>query len=103
LASAKPADAGNYTVLVTNPFGAVTSQVATLTVIVRLQATLSGGTNLAVSFPTRNSHQYFTEYKNTLADPSWTRFSTNNGTGGTLTVFIPVTNAPSRFFRVIEQ
>jgi hypothetical protein len=46
---------------------------------------------------------YVIEFKNALADTTWIPLLTNVGTGGLMTNSVPVTNAPSRFFRLIAQ
>ncbi len=106
LTNVQPTDAGDYTVFVTNPFGAATSQVATLAVTVRPQITqpsLLGDRQLAFTFTTRAGRLYFVEYKDALTNKPWIRLGTNAGTGGPLTHFASVTNASSRFFRIVEQ
>ncbi len=106
LVSAQPADAGEYTVWVLNTYGALTSQVATLTVTTPLritQPTLSDGTNLAFAYPTQAGLRYFVEYKDALTNVVWTRFSTNLGDGAMQMALVPLTNVPSRFFRVVEE
>ncbi len=53
-----------------------------------------------LGFTTENSVAYRVEYKNELADPSWTSLTTVNGTGNPATVTDPAATAPRRFYRI---
>lgn len=105
VASAQPTDVGGYSVVVVNAYGAVTSQVATLTIAFDLWLTNASlkGTNFTFAYPTRTGHSYRVEAKASLTNTGWTLLSTNSGTGGWLTNLVPVTGFPSRFFRVVEE
>jgi hypothetical protein len=95
--------AGGYAVVVSNAVGAVTSALATLTVLVppaitQISPSASGAT---VALSTLSGISYQLEYKNSLSDPTWTPVSPwVPGTGGALV--LQDTNAPSptRFYRV---
>ena len=60
----------------------------------------AGGINL--SFPTVFNHQYVVQYKPNLAASPWNNFSTNSGTGTTVTV-PDSTGAATRFYRLLIQ
>ncbi len=102
LTNVQPADAGSYTVKVSNDAGNVTSDPAVLRV---LFAPLIGnvgiaGTDLSFTFLTGNGFTYTVEYKNTLTDTAWSTLKVWTGTGGALTASDTPTSAPTRFYRV---
>jgi hypothetical protein len=98
-------NSGDYTAVVTNLQGSVTSAVATLTVVVApIPPPAAGGvladTNFALTFQTQTGRSYVVEYKNALGDANWTPLLTNSGTGSVLTNLFPTSNAATRFFRL---
>ena len=102
MTNVQPADAGSYTVKVSNDAGNVTSDPAVLRV---LFAPLIGnvgiaGTDLSFTFLTGNGFTYTVEYKNTLTDPAWFTLQDWTSTGGALTASDTTTSAPTRFYRV---
>ena len=102
--NAQGTNAGNYTLAVTNNYGAVTSVVATLTVLVAPQITNLKivGTNVLVSFTTVNGGTYFIEDKTNLAAGAWSNLISNlvgNGSVNTATNFGGATLL-KRFYRV---
>jgi uncharacterized protein YdaL len=100
--------AGNYTVVVTNDAGSVTSAVAVLTVTVPVVTVtnapviVAAGAPVQLSFPTQTGFNYFIEYKNTLTDASWQQLTNLPGTGGPVSVTVAMP-APTRFYRVRVQ
>src|SRR5262249_24908562 len=66
-----------------------------------LSGTKSGG-NINLGYPTVINHSYIIQSKTNLNDSSWNNFSTNSGTGNTITV--PDSTAPGRrFYRLWIQ
>jgi hypothetical protein len=66
-----------------------------------LSGTKSGG-NINLGYPTVINHSYIIQSKTNLTDSSWNNFSTNSGTGNTITV--PDSTAPGRrFYRLWIQ
>ena len=98
--------AGNYSVVITNSFGSVTSAVAQLTVV--LPPTISlvpanvSPANVAITVNSLVGLSYTLQYKNSLQDSNWTDiFPSVPGTGAILP--LQDTNGsllPSRFYRV---
>jgi hypothetical protein len=108
LANVTGTNVGNYDVVVTNLTGAITSAVATLTIVSSvaiapetIHQTPNGQFEFA--FPTQTGLAYVVEYKDALDDPIWIPLSTNNGTGGFLTNAAAVSNQSSRFYRIAIQ
>ncbi len=98
--------AGNYTVVVMNNYGAVTSTVATLTVTVLVPPRITDikilGTNLLLSFTTINGGTYFVEGRSNLVTGVWSDLISNiagNGSVNTATNF-GGTTLPERYYRV---
>ncbi|MEO6034368.1 MAG: protease pro-enzyme activation domain-containing protein [Verrucomicrobiota bacterium] len=106
LKNVQASQAGIYGVRITNFFGVVDSDVVTLKVAIPPVLTLSGfvvtSTNVAISLPSMAGINYTLEYKDSLADASWTPiFPFVPGDGNVIVLhdssgFI----APSRFYRV---
>jgi hypothetical protein len=66
------------------------------------------GTNLNLTFPTDAGVNYVIDCKTNLDDASWTSFSTNVGSGDSITVSVPLAtpynpSTPARFYRVHLQ
>lgn len=92
--NAQTNNAGDYSVAVTNNYGAVTSAVATLTVAVLVPPQITDikivGTNVLLSFTTMNGGTYFIEGKTNLATGAWSDLISNlagNGSVNTATNF----------------
>jgi len=90
--NAQTNNAGDYSVVVTNNYGAVTSVVATLTVTVLVPPQITDikivAANVLVSFTTMNGGTYFVEGKTNLATGTWGNLISNipgNGTVNTAT------------------
>ena len=111
LATVRPANAGNYDLVVTNLAAAVTSPVAVLTAVGPLltvsrgePSQSSGGmTNVILVFPSITGLDYIVQYVDTLTNTNnWLSLVTNPGTGGLVTNNFPTTaNPPSRFYRIL--
>ncbi len=95
-------NAGGYDVVITNPYGSVTSAVATLTVLVPPSITnpVLVGHSFSVSIPTAIRLMYTLECKDSLTKPVWTAAQTLPGTGGSITLTDSAATNASRFYRV---
>ncbi len=82
----------------TNP---ITQGVCEVTVYSPISAT-STSSNINLGFPTVINHDYTVQYKTNLMDSTWLNFSTNSGTGNTITVPDP-TESKQRFYRLSIQ
>ncbi|HWV98751.1 MAG TPA: immunoglobulin domain-containing protein [Candidatus Acidoferrum sp.] len=82
----------------TNP---ITQGACEVKVYSPLSATHSGG-NPNLGFPTVINHDYTLQYKTNLTDSSWQSYSTNRGTGNTVTV-PDATGSKHRFYRLWIQ
>jgi len=60
------------------------------------------GVSLNLGFPTVINHDYTIQYKTNLTDSAWQNFSTNSGTGNTVTV-PDSTGSMQRFYRLFIQ
>jgi T5SS/PEP-CTERM-associated repeat protein len=106
-ANVQPADAGIYTVVITNIAGSVTSTPATLTVANGglVPATIAhfdkAGTTTTVSLLSVSGQTYTLEFKNSLAQAAWTAISpSTNGNGGIVSLQDPTATVPIRFYHV---
>lgn len=110
ISNATAADAGTYTLAITNGGGGVVSSGATLIVlgsVSNIVTILSSGTGmtlngfkLVLSGPTGSN--YVVQASNDLK--SWTPISTNSAPTGTVTFTdTSATNRPSRFYRAIVK
>jgi uncharacterized repeat protein (TIGR03803 family) len=102
LANAFPANAGLYSVTITNAYGTVTSTPVKLTVvpIVLLgpMATASGG--FEFGFDTASNVNYTIQYSVTLRD--WVSIGTFRGYGGGITfIDVSISDSGQRFYRVL--
>jgi uncharacterized protein YpmS len=108
ITSAQPTNAGDYTAVVANDAGSVTSVVAVLTVNVPAPAVtnapviVAAGVPVQLSFPTQTGFNYYIEYMNTLTDGSWQQLTNLPGTGGPMSVTVAMPSA-TRFYRVRVQ
>ncbi len=90
IASASPASAGNYTVVVTSDFGSVTSSVAVLTVLVPPVITGSpvmgaGGFQLTFNGPAGQTYKILTSTNLILPVASWAILTNGTFTGSPVT------------------
>jgi len=108
LTSAQLANAGGYSVVITNYLGAVTSTVAQLTVSLppvpafSLVAWLTGSNGLNLSFPTVSNRTYTVQFSTTIPSTNWQTFQTFGGDGTTRVVGDTVSNV-ARYYRVNAQ
>jgi len=103
LTNVQLAQAGNYSLRVTNASGAFTSsfvQLRVLAVPTISKMTRSGRTN-SILVASAAGLKYVLEYKNALSDTNWTALSTMvSGTGGNVVLQDTNSTAPSRFYRI---
>ena len=104
LQNAYSPNAGNYSVVITNVYGSITSNPAMLTVLplgITAPAILASG-KFQLSFDTATGVDYEVDYSTNLAD--WNPLTTVGGNGAPLTVIDPNTAAnPQRFYRIIQS
>ncbi len=104
ITNAQAADAGSYSVVVSNAVGSVSSTGAVLTVLVitrpQLIEVLHTNNTTHVRFVSASGLNYTLEYKDHLEDAAWTSLPTTPGTGGLLTLVDPVATVNTRFYRV---
>jgi hypothetical protein len=100
--NAQPADEGDYTVVVSNVRGSITSIVARLRLGEPLSITqiARAGDVTAISFTTVSGFNYTVEYADSLTSPTWVAVSSVAGTGNIMTVNDPSATGPERFYRV---
>ena len=82
----------------TNP---ITQGACVVKVYSPLGAT-KAGSNAELGFPTVPNHQYVIQYKDNVADSSWSNLSTNSGTGTTITM-PQSAGSGHRFYRLSIQ
>jgi hypothetical protein len=102
LATAQPADAGAYSVVVSNLLGSVTSAEAVLTVIP--QPTLQGfveSNRFVISFAAVPGQVYVIEYIDALGSGSWSILTSITATGTNVVCYDSITDWPQRFYRVV--
>ena len=103
LPSALPGDAGDYELVATNEFGAVTSAVTTVTVnlpppmLTSLDLSANG---FHFSFTSFTGATYVVEYKLSLQDPAWQELLRQTSVGAPIVVDDPNAPGVSRFYRV---
>jgi hypothetical protein len=105
LSNVQAADVANYSVVVANASGIVTSSLASLTVAgPSISISQSAGAGVSINFLSQAGHNYELEYKNTLNDSAWTPLTPAvTGTGGIMV--LQDTNAPvaSRYYRLLRE
>jgi len=107
LTNVATSNAGSYDVVVTGPFGSVTSSVVTLTVLLppqNLSASLSSGQNVQLQFTGTPGSAYVLQVTTNLAPPiNWQPVFTNLAdTNGNWTFTDTNTLAsPARFYRAL--
>jgi hypothetical protein len=101
------ANAGSYSVIVTNNSGSVTSAVAVLLVMnsapVILPVPATTNNTLGISFATQTGLNYFVEYKNALTDANWQQLTNVVGSGNIVTLYVSTTTPAIRYFRLRAQ
>jgi len=100
------ANAGSYSVIITNGSGSVTSAPAVLFVMNAAPViSLAGTTNnlLGISFATQNGLKYSVVYKNALTDANWQQLTNVVGNGNTVTIYVSTTDSVMRYFRLQVQ
>ena len=108
LTNVQPAQAGNYTVVVGNLAGVVTSSNAVLSVIVVSPVITAGADVLnnafGLSFPTQNGLGYHLEYKDDLSTTNgWQELTNIFGDGNPATLSLPMDAPTMRYFRLLVQ
>lgn len=103
--NAQAADAGNYSVVVTNTGGSITSTPVLLKVLISpaLTSVLNSSTNFGFSYATVLGSTYVVEYKTNLTDAIWIQAATNAGSGSLTNYLSNTTGVPRRFFRVLVR
>ena len=103
--NAQPVDAGNYTVVITNVIGSVTSQPAVLKVLVSpvISHVVGTKTNVTLTFESLAALTYVVEYKNAVNDSTWTPLATNLSAGGLFSFVDNSTNLSNRFYRIVVR
>ena len=101
LANAFPANAGNYTVVITNIYGSITSTPAALTVLPLGVTTprISAPGQFQFTFDTATGVNYTVQYSTNLTQ--WLPLFTVGGVGSPLTLTDPTTGIKYRFYRVM--
>jgi uncharacterized repeat protein (TIGR01451 family) len=106
LTNVQSAQAGNYTVVITNLAGSITSGVASLSVLVpiAISSVSLASPAVSISFPSDAGLSYLLEYKTLLDDPTWTPLSPAvPGTGGVMTLQDTNPPANSRYYRLRSE
>jgi alpha-tubulin suppressor-like RCC1 family protein len=98
-----PANVGNYSVVVTNAYGAVTSDVAVLTLTPLLRQPVRNGNSFSMQALTLPSQTYEFEYKNSLDDPNWSSLLRFYGEGAWQLLTDTNASGPERFYRVRQD
>jgi hypothetical protein len=101
LANAFPANAGNYTVVITNIYGSVTSTPSALTVLPLGVTTprISAPGQFQFTFDTATGVNYTVQYSTNLTQ--WLPLFTVGGAGVPLTLTDPTTGIRYRFYRIM--
>ena len=100
LTNVQPAEAGNYTVLVTNVAGLAAGAAQLIPVLPPVSISVSG-TSVAVSLQSETGLNYTLQYKDTLADPACIPILPEvPGTGGTIILTDPSPSPSGRLYRV---
>jgi hypothetical protein len=98
--------AGQYVVVVSNPYGNAVSDPATLSVAsVRPVLTVVGfvSNNFRMRFQADSNVTYHVQYKTNLKDAAWSPLTDTNGNGGQVTIDDPAPTRPARFYRLQVQ
>jgi uncharacterized repeat protein (TIGR01451 family) len=102
LTNVQSAQAGAYSVVVSNIAGSATSVVATLSVLAPPSITNPRlvGHNFSVLTPTAVGPTYTLEYENSLTGGAWSAAQTLPGTGGVITLTDTAATSSARFYRI---
>jgi WD40 repeat protein len=100
--NAQPADAGQYSVRVSNAHGGATSQTATLIVVVPVHLSEPGrtGARFRLCLPTVSGAAYTLECSDSLAGQDWRELGTMTGDGTVKEFADAGATTPQRFYRV---
>jgi hypothetical protein len=102
LSAAQPADAGAYSVVVSNVLGAAISTPAMLTVIPHPALLGTVESNLfMISFASIPGQVYVIEYINALGSDCWSILTSVIATGTNVVCYDSMTGWPQRFYRVM--
>jgi uncharacterized repeat protein (TIGR03803 family) len=105
LTNISPADAGSYSVVITNYIGSVTSSVATLKVVFApaVRKLTKSGNSSVVTFTSIPGQRYRLQYNTNLLSSAWFNTGGLNTTATTNTLSLTDSTATSklRFYRVI--
>ncbi len=97
-------NSGNYTVVVTNTAGAITSSVSAVTIVVPplLMAAAASPGNIQISANTVTNLNYVVLMATDLMAPIWTPVLTNNtGLSGVINIPTNTAGSPSQFYRIM--
>ena len=104
ITNAQLTNAGIYKVVITNDVGS-TNDSTLLKVLAETTISRSAivSNNFQLVYPTYSNLNYVLQYKNTLKDPYWIGLMNTIGTGTLVTNSDPLTNPPSRFYRIMVK
>ena len=99
------ADAGTYSIIVTGPYGSITSSIVnvTLTASPLESPMMMSGTNVEFSFQTVTGKTYMVQYSDSLNPPAWTNLPPIPGDGTIKAITNADVGVPQRFYRLSEQ
>jgi hypothetical protein len=99
------ADAGSYSVIVSNVFGTVTSSPATLTVTdpLAIQTIIVSNDVSVLQWRAIPGSNYVVQYKDDLAWPAWSNLAIVTATGPTMAITNAAQILQQRFFRVVLE
>jgi hypothetical protein len=103
ISSVGPANAGAYTVTISNSAGSIVSNPAQLYLAPLLVEPAIQANTFNFSFQSSSNITYIIQYTEQLSIPNWLSLATTNGTGGVITYSYSVTNAASGFYRLLVQ
>jgi hypothetical protein len=104
LTSAATTNSGNYTVVITNTAGSVTSSVTSLNIALppSVKAGIVSPGNIQITANTLTGLTYVVESATNLAAPAWIPVLTNStGSTGSLSFQTNAISAPSSFYRLM--
>lgn len=105
ISNAQFTDIGDYSVIVADLAGSVTSSVAHLSVVTApiILGPAISGTNFTFSFQSIAGKTYVVQYEDDLQAASWLTLQTIPGDGTLKTVVTPIATSPRRFYRLSVQ
>ena len=104
ITNVQPADAGNYTLVVSNPAGAVTSVVATLTVTASpvIESIVLSNAVVVITWSAVSGRSYRLQFTENLGSTNWSDvLPVVLAAGPTAKARDPISSSPQRFYRVI--